>query len=98
MLRVKRDGTAVVIEVDTDLPHDDTADTESVWRFGASEEHCAAAELVTRYMHRRIHDAIRAVRQDAYEQGWRDAKSKRRRKATVFANTLNTELPCAGCF
>ncbi len=45
------------------------------------------AAMLTHRLQHWFHDRTVAIRREAYDQGWRDAKA-RRKKATQFANTF----------
>ena len=75
VIRVFRDNSGVSIGVSTDLPYDCGGEkkTEFVFSYDAIEPFFA--ELLSRNIRELIQGAIRAARRDAYEQGWKDAKS-----------------------
>lgn len=75
MLQVKRDNTKAVIVISTDLPFDCKGTSTSTLSFSFEMGDPSWAELLTRYMHDRLSKEIRKALHDAYEQGWKDAKS-----------------------
>jgi len=80
MLEIRRDNTAVIIRVETDLPHDcaGTITGNITFKFDMSAP--SWAELLTRYLRDRLAYEVRKIRREAYEQGWKDAKSKNRKQ------------------
>ncbi len=56
------------------------------------------ADLLLKHLQDTAVDVATEIRRKAYEQGWKDAKAKRRKK-TNFASTLNA-LPAqsSGCY
>jgi hypothetical protein len=80
VLTVRRDNNKAIILVETDLPFKcDGSSTTSLpfeWRMTRPY----SAELLARYLEKRIYDAIVKARQESYEQGWKDAKAKNPKK------------------
>lgn len=87
MLNVKRDNTKAVIAVGTDLPFDCEGTKTSIYEFEFEMQTPARAELLVRYVHNRLETEIEKTRREAYEQGWKDAKS-RKPKVTWFPGWL----------
>lgn len=48
------------------------------------------AELLLRHIRQRTHDALSRIRREAYEQGWKDAKA-RRKKQDYFPTNLEVK-------
>jgi hypothetical protein len=87
MLNVKRDDTKAVIDIETDLPFDSEGKKVSTFGFVFEMQSPSRAELLVCYIRNRLEREMVKVRHDAYEQGWRDAKSHRT-KETWFADWL----------
>lgn len=47
-----------------------------------------ASTLLMWHLRYRLHETIERTRRAAYEQGWKDAKSKKRAKQTWFSSRL----------
>ena len=75
MIEVKRAGTKVRIEVDTGIPVE-----RSVLIFEINEDYEYLAELVREKIQDRIGKVMERARREAYEEGWEDAKAKRRKQ------------------
>jgi len=48
------------------------------------------AELLQREMNETLQNTIERIRKEAYEQGWKDAKSRKVAKKTTFSPDINT--------
>lgn len=48
------------------------------------------AELLLRHIRQRTHEALEHARREAYEQGWKDAKGKKK-KQTYFNSNLEVK-------
>ena len=53
------------------------------------EKNDAVAQLMAVHMRTQIADRVRQIRKEAYDQGWKDAKTKHRKKKT-FSQSFNT--------
>lgn len=71
-LQVARQGDKVVVKLPTVL--------DRFYTFEIQMPHDTSAELLARDMDARLDTAVRAARQTAYEQGWADAKAKRKKR------------------
>lgn len=85
MFKVNQDGNKVTLEIQTDLANEDSlmAVIPFEWRMN----YAYSADLLARYLRGRIERAIADTRQDYYERGWRDAKS-RGAKQTTFHGVM----------
>jgi len=85
MIRFQRNGqencTRVFAGIQSGLP----TDTPLLW-FSFDCENAEHAALLEMYLRKRLQNTIERAHQLAYERGWKDAKSKKARKATGFAN------------
>lgn len=86
MLSVTRDKKTVRINIDTDLPYSDGEHSVRM-QFDCECDETYSAELLLRYIRNRIQNAVSTAREDAYNQGWSDAK-KRLTKADYFPGWL----------
>jgi hypothetical protein len=94
MISVERRDKTVRILIASDLPFD--ADTPNVLlAFSDQSATFWDAELKRRYIRDILRAAVERHTQLAYEQGWKDAKSKKERKATTWATTLYQKGPVA---
>lgn len=77
LITVKRDNEKVTVLVSTDLAHNcsgtDTASIPLTWQMTYPYE----ADLLARYLDKRIKDFVKEARRESYEQGWKDARSKK---------------------
>ena len=83
MLTVKRDGTKAVLAVTLPVPfYEDRVFSMifDAYYVEYSSFLCSAIDLALR-------DALKKARKDAYEQGYKDAKAKRR-KETWFSSRI----------
>ena len=87
MITIKRDNEKVVIEVDTDLANDCAGHTYSLIPFLWNTEQPYLADVLCRYIRKLLQDRVRTIREQEYERGWKDAKSKRA-KETWFSSEL----------
>lgn len=87
ILYVKRDNDKVVITIETDLPNncDGTITTALPFTWQLSQPYLA--DLLVRYIRDRIKTAVSDARRESYEQGWKDARSKKQ-KADWFSGVL----------
>lgn len=74
----KPDCKQVFLDVNSDLPCE-----LCVQVFSRDEESQHAAQLLTTHIRKKMAVALSDIRRTAYEQGWKDAKG-RKRKATLF--------------
>lgn len=84
MFRFSREGTKVKIVINAAVPHDTSRDFYCYWDAGSEW----AAGLLVELFSNTFKKRGVASRQDAYNQGWADAKAKRQ-KATWFASWLH---------
>ena len=87
IIEVRRDNDKVEILVHTSLANtcdgSKTANIPFAWSTGM----VYTADLLARYIRKRIEEAVSKMQQEYYEQGWKDAKSKRP-KCGYFPGTL----------
>jgi hypothetical protein len=85
MIFFRRNGeagcTKVLADIDSDLPT-----PQPIFPFGWECGNADYAALLAAHLQKRLQDTIKTAHRLAYERGWRDAKSKKARKATEFAN------------
>lgn len=81
MIVFSRDGTKVKASINTPIPNYDVRVFNFMWECGGE----AYAGLLAAAMHREMHDKLKAIRADAYEKGWKDAKAKKT-KETWFGS------------
>jgi len=87
MIRINRDNEKVVLLFDTDLPHDCKGSTTVAWDFRVTTPAPYYAQLVTDYYRDRLRSEMQRIRREAYEEGWADAKAKRK-KQDWFSGSL----------
>ena len=87
MIRIKRDNEKVVLLFDTGLPHDCEGKTTVAWDFTVTTPAPYYAQLVTDYYRDRLRSEMQRIRREAYEEGWADAKAKRK-KQDWFSGSL----------
>jgi len=87
MIQVKRDNGKVTIEVETGLAFDCAGTKITTLAFEWNVAHPYLADVLRRYVKKLLSDAISKTRQEYYEAGWRDAKSKQK-KADWFSGEL----------
>lgn len=73
MISFKRDGTVVRSDVTIFVPNYEARVFYFKWEAGSG----AYAGFVSAQMQREMNAGLKAIRKDAYEQGWKDAKAKR---------------------
>lgn len=81
MIQFSRDGTKVKATVTVEVPNYDTRLFSFMWECNGE----AYAGLLSKRMDARMRDHLEDIRRDAYNDGWKDAKSKRV-KQTGFGN------------
>lgn len=81
LLAARRDGTKVRIKMPTTL--------EKHYAFELDFSSETIAELVATDMDRRIDEAVQLARREAYNDGWREAKSKKVAKRDWFSRALS---------
>jgi len=79
----RRRGTVLRVIIPSDLPFDETNDLALI--FSSDRGSLDSAELLLRYLCDRHEAAIRAIRKAEWLDGWKAAKSKKRRKATGWS-------------
>lgn len=84
MIRFKRDGTGVNIEIDATVPNWDAR--VFTMRFEAGVEW--AAGLLAQLFKDTLWNRLKSIREKAYARGWADAKAKRARDP-YFTGTIN---------
>ena len=95
LIEFGRDGKRLVVHADTNLPGDDgKGNCFFIFRWQCEDP--AYAELLRRYFDDRLRDCVEDIRQEAYEQGRKDGRGKRK-KATMFAESLVAGLRRGGC-
>ena len=84
MIKIFRNDKDVCLDFTLKVPtHTLVWDYHFTW-------HCAdavAAGFITHAMDKQLGDRLAAIREEAYEQGWKDAKAKRH-KNTWFSRRL----------
>ncbi len=85
MINIKRDGSIVKINVQTDLRHESGGTSSYPFSFNCGDT--AYADLLERYLKDRLSSEMKKARQEAYEKGWREAKAKVK-KETWFNGSL----------
>ena len=82
MIEIVRDGCIVEIRIDTDLPYNLPYDEEAsaIFSFGCKTHDVQSAELLKRYLKKRLNDRIQVVRRNEFFSGWREAKAKKHGK------------------
>lgn len=82
-MRFTRNGeptcTEVLLKIELDLPIE-----RKLFILKWECERQYAAELLRQYLEKEYCDTIQKAHKDAYEQGWKDAKSKTRKKRNFF--------------
>lgn len=77
LIRVSRENNKVEVLIETDLANNcegtQVASIPFTWQVAQPYE----ADLLARYIDKRIKDAISKTRKEYYEQGWKDAKSRK---------------------
>lgn len=76
---IKRDGNHVALSVTIDIPFYNATYFTFIWNC----ESGVYAGLLADAMQRQTKETLKTIRREAYGQGWRDAKAKRK-KATFF--------------
>ena len=82
MIEVNRKDNEVEIEVSLDIPHYGTR----VFSFSFNCGGACYAGLLTDKINTVIWNRMKAIRAEAYEQGWSDAKSKRPKQTWFKSN------------
>ena len=81
MLTFRNEGVNVIAAIDTK-----TAVDKNLWLFKFKLDYEAAAAMCANALDRKLDDLIGDIRREAYEQGWRDAKAKRRKLKEFFVH------------
>ena len=99
MIKVKRDGTCVNVAVETDLPNAKVGkETEFSFTYDCGDGRTEEAELLTRYLRKRLDDCAKHMRRQAYAQGWKDKAAKKHAKATQFSTSFIAGGEWSGCW
>ena len=85
----KKDCKDVFAKISTGLPVD-----LPVLYFRWTESHAHSAIFLARHLQSNIEAAIHAAHRDAYEQGWKDAKRRNRKKTFFPCIFMDNKTPC----
>lgn len=85
MIEIKRDGTKVKVVIDSRMPLDASC---FAFTFDAGSEFAAC--LLAEKLQFNMESQIKQIRQDAYENGWKD-KLRHRSKQTWFSADINSK-------
>ena len=69
-----------------------TKKSSGVFMFGFSFEHDTTAEVMRRVFQKHLDETMKAIREQAYNQGWKDAKSKAKKKTIFVDRACVTEV------
>ena len=75
MIKFTRKGTRIRVEVAPNIPGADTW----VFYFDRNESSEPAAQLLVNAFNDKMEQTLKATRQEFYDQGYRDAKAKRKK-------------------
>ena len=76
LLTVKRNNDEVEILIETDLAHTCNGSEITIIPFTWKMNQVYAADMLARYIEKRIYNAVAEARHKAYNDGWKDAKAK----------------------
>ncbi len=77
MIRFRRDGQAVRCDVEIDVPQFQNRTLYFRWETG----HDIFAGLLSEELQNQMQAKLTKIRQEGYEQGWKDAKAKTVKRA-----------------
>jgi len=83
MIYITNDGVDVIVKVESDIPHAEGGKSYFTFRFATSQHY--TAWLLATHLRERFEGLVKAIRQEEYEHGWRDAKAKKGSKRTWFS-------------
>lgn len=83
MIAIDKDGSDVVVRLTGGF---ETQNTTFPFRWSAGS--AWAASMLAWHMIHRFNEAVERTRRAAYNDGWKDAKSKQRPKKTWFSSRL----------
>ncbi|MBN8665796.1 MAG: hypothetical protein J0L83_14540 [Chitinophagales bacterium] len=81
MLKLSKDGSNVTLEFTLSIGY--------VIPFRVCNHTPMNAQLLKDAMNQTLHSRIERIRKEAYEQGWKDAKSRKVAKKTTFSTDIN---------
>lgn len=76
MITFKREGSVVICKVEMDMPYWDTRIYHFRWETGSD----VCSSLLTQHARTTLSDKLRAIRKEAYNRGWKDAKAKTKKE------------------
>ncbi len=85
MLKAKRDGTIIRIEIDTM-----TGFPIHIWKFEWESHYEASAQVMADHLNNVFRETIEKIREEAYNQGWKDKAGKKVRKMSTFHGHFKT--------
>lgn len=74
MIEVKREGSKIIVAVDTDLPHPNGPKVTTTYHFSQDFGDIQRAELGRRYFRERLEALAKRIRREAYLAGHRDGR------------------------
>jgi hypothetical protein len=83
MISFTRDETRVRAEINTGT----SVAASQLWLYWECGKELFA-DLLTAQLQKKLYEAIKAARRDAYNEGWRDKASRKTAKETWFSGTL----------
>lgn len=83
MIEIKRTGTKVELDMTTYVPNYDNRTFQFFWECGGE----LLAGLLTGHLIDALWKEVKEIRNEAYERGWSDAKSKKA-KATYHSGRV----------
>ena len=84
IIEIKRKDNAVILNITVYIPYE----CERIFTFTWDTEASWSAGLLTSAMKTALETRITAIREEAYQDGWRDAKAKKGGKRTWFSGRL----------
>lgn len=76
MIRFKRQGTKVIIEIE----HGINPNPTHFFSREITQDYDYQAELLKDAMQKNLNNHLKQIKHDAYMEGWRDAKAKKRKR------------------
>lgn len=75
MIQFTIDGKDLLVRIESELPP-----KENVYLLRWNTADACYANLLGDHLRSKLNNKLRAIREEAYEQGWKDAKAKRKKK------------------
>lgn len=83
MIKIERHEKQVRVKIE----HGAYYDSEEIWLYWNCNDELFA-QLLTRQIYKKLDETIQKIRKEEYEQGWKDAKGKKKKQLEWFSPLL----------